>query len=83
MLEKVSPKAKSKNQDVIVLKNQIHLVQEKICSVTCPEFSDVTFASDDDNDNSDLIECDQQFDKTPIEDVAVIEKTQRCSTTRC
>ena len=48
----------------------------------CPELSDVTFASDDDNDNSDLIECDQQFDKTPIEDVAVIEKTQRFSTTR-
>ena len=27
-----------------------------------------TFASDDDNDNSDLIECDQEVDKTPIED---------------
>ena len=34
------------------------------------EFFDVTFANDD--DNSDLIECDQEFDKTPIEDVAVI-----------
>ena len=31
-------------------------------------FSDVTLASDDDNDNSDLIECDQEVDKTPIED---------------
>ena len=26
------------------------------------------FAYDDDNDNSDLIECDQKVDKTPIED---------------
>ena len=34
---------------------------------TC-EFSDVTFASNDDNDNSDLIECDQEVDKTHIED---------------
>ena len=32
------------------------------------EFSDVTLASEDDNDNSDLIECDQEVDKTPIED---------------
>ena len=32
------------------------------------EFSNVTFASDDDNDNSDLIECDQKVDKTPVED---------------
>ena len=30
------------------------------------EFSDVTFASDD--YNSDLIECDQEVNKTPIED---------------
>ena len=36
----------------------------------CGEFSDVTFASDDDNDNSDLIECDQEVDKTPIEDTS-------------
>ena len=32
------------------------------------EFSDVTLSSEDDNDNSDLIECDQEVDKTPIED---------------
>ena len=33
------------------------------------EFSDVSFASDDDNDNSDLNECDQEVEKTPIEGV--------------
>ena len=32
------------------------------------EFSDVTLASEDDNDNSDLNECDQEVEKTPIED---------------
>ena len=32
------------------------------------EFSDVTLASDDDNDNSDLNECDLEVHKTPIED---------------
>ena len=32
------------------------------------DFSDVTLASEDDTDNSDLIECDQEVDKTPIED---------------
>ena len=41
-----------------------NLVKEKDCS----EFSDVTFASDDDNDNSDLNECDQEVEKTPIQD---------------
>ena len=32
------------------------------------DFSDVTLASEDDNDNSDLNECDQEVEKTPIED---------------
>ena len=32
------------------------------------EFSDVTLASEDDNDISDLNECDQEVNKTPIED---------------
>ena len=32
------------------------------------EFSDVTLSSEDDNDNSDLSECDQEVEKTPIED---------------
>ena len=32
------------------------------------EFSDVTLASEDDNDNSNLNECDQEVEKTPIED---------------
>ena len=32
------------------------------------EFSNVTLASKDDNDNSDLNECDQEVEKTPIED---------------
>ena len=41
------------------------------------EFSDVTFASDDDNDISDLNECDQEVDKTPIEDYGPLG----CSTT--
>ena len=34
----------------------------------CGEFSDVTFASDDDNDISDLNEFHQEVEKTPIED---------------
>ena len=32
------------------------------------EFSDVTLASEDDIDNSDLNECDQEVEKTPIEE---------------
>ena len=33
------------------------------------EFYDVTLASEDDNENSDLNECDQEVEKTPIEGV--------------
>ena len=42
------------------------------------EFSNVSFASDDDNDNSDLIEYDQEVDKTHIEDYGqdVLKQTQ-------
>ena len=43
------------------------------------DFSDVTFAHDDDNDNSNLIECDQEVDKTPIEDYSqdVLKPSQK------
>ena len=32
------------------------------------DFSDVTLASEDDNDNSDLNECDQEVEKVHMED---------------
>ena len=41
------------------------------------EFSDVTLASEDDNDNLDLNECNQEVGKTPIEDYGV----KRCIST--